>query len=49
MPLGEFPPAEPNTALVPISVEGVSMSQDPSVYAFLKADLHRSIYRIPVH
>jgi DNA-binding winged helix-turn-helix (wHTH) protein/Tol biopolymer transport system component len=49
LPLGELPPPEPNTALLPISVEGVSMSEDPSVYAFLKSDLHRNIYRIPLH
>ena len=35
--------------LIPHQELDLSISADPSVYAFVKEDTHRNIYRIPLH
>jgi eukaryotic-like serine/threonine-protein kinase len=39
----------PETKLIPQSELNLSMGSDPSVYAFVKWETHRNIYRIPLH
>ena len=41
--------AVPDTKLIPHAEQDLSMGSDPSVYAFVKAETHRNIYRIPLH
>ncbi len=35
--------------LIPHQELDLSMSADPSVYAYVKWETHRNIYRIPLH
>lgn len=39
----------PDAMLIPHSELNLSMGSDPSVYAFVKWETHRNIYRIPLH
>jgi DNA-binding winged helix-turn-helix (wHTH) protein/Tol biopolymer transport system component len=39
----------PDAALIPHPELNLSMGSDPSVYAFVKWETHRNIYRIPLH
>lgn len=39
----------PENTLIPHSVQSLSMGADPSVYAVVKYETHRNIYRIPLH
>jgi eukaryotic-like serine/threonine-protein kinase len=39
----------PDTLLIPHAQLNLSMGSDPSVYAFVKWETHRNIYRIPLH
>jgi eukaryotic-like serine/threonine-protein kinase len=39
----------PDTMLIPHPELDLSMGSDPSVYAFVKGETHRNIYRIPLH
>ncbi len=39
----------PDALLIPHSELNLSMGSDPSVYAFVKLETHRNIYRIPLH
>jgi DNA-binding winged helix-turn-helix (wHTH) protein/Tol biopolymer transport system component len=39
----------PEAKLIPHSELDLSMGSDPSVYALVKAESHRNIYRIPLH
>jgi hypothetical protein len=38
-----------DTPLIPHPEMNLSMGSDPSVYAFVKLETHRNIYRIPLH
>jgi DNA-binding winged helix-turn-helix (wHTH) protein/Tol biopolymer transport system component len=39
----------PDTMLIPHPELNLSMGSDPSVYAFVKWETHRNIYRVPLH
>jgi eukaryotic-like serine/threonine-protein kinase len=39
----------PDARLIPHSELNLSMGSDPSVYALVKGETHRNIYRIPLH
>jgi DNA-binding winged helix-turn-helix (wHTH) protein/Tol biopolymer transport system component len=39
----------PDTELIPQPEETLSAGQDPSIYAYVKTELRRNIYRIPLH
>jgi DNA-binding winged helix-turn-helix (wHTH) protein/Tol biopolymer transport system component len=41
--------AASTAATIPQSIESLSAGQDPSVYAYVKSEVRRNIYRIPLH
>jgi DNA-binding winged helix-turn-helix (wHTH) protein/Tol biopolymer transport system component len=42
-------PAAPDAVVIPHPEAGLSAGQDPSVYVYVKSELRRNIFRIPLH
>jgi DNA-binding winged helix-turn-helix (wHTH) protein/Tol biopolymer transport system component len=49
MPIEPILPIAPGTKVIPQPEDSLAVGSDPSVYAYVKSEKRRNIYRIPLH